>query len=49
MQVVVRAVIEREVPQLDEGVLAWGNYEVSGTETRRIGNATQEFMIEVAP
>ncbi|NLW49480.1 MAG: fibronectin type III domain-containing protein [Candidatus Brocadiaceae bacterium] len=47
--VVLRALIERDVPILDEGALAWGNYTVTSTERRRVGSAVQEFTIDVAP
>jgi len=46
-QVVVSALIEREVPQLDETALSWGNYKVLSTSTERVGAATQAFVIAV--
>ena len=49
VQVVVRAVIEREVPELDEVGLSWGTYKVTGTPTRHVGSTTQEFTVEVVP
>jgi hypothetical protein len=49
VQVVVQAVIEREVPVMDEAALAWGNYKTTGTTKVHVGSTTQEFTIEVAP
>ncbi len=48
-EVAVTALIDREVPQLDENILSWGNYKVVGTSTERIGTATQRFVIKVSP
>jgi hypothetical protein len=46
-EVVVNAVIERELRSLDEKVLAWGNEKVISTSTERVGVATQKFVLEV--
>jgi hypothetical protein len=46
-EVVVTARIEREVRNLDEKVLAWGNEKVLSTSIERVGVATQNFVIVV--
>jgi len=45
--VVITAVIDRQVRQLDEHSLSWGQYKLVGTSTERVGAATQEFVIFV--
>jgi hypothetical protein len=47
VEVVVTAVIDREVPQLDENALSWGLYKAVGQSTERVGTATQRFTIDV--
>jgi hypothetical protein len=47
VEVAVTATINREVRQLDEKVLAWGNEKVLSTTVGRVGAATQKFVIEV--
>ena len=47
VEVAVTARIEREVRNLDEKILAWGNEKVLSTSTERIGAATQTFVITV--
>ena len=46
-EVKVAALVEREVRNLDEKTLAWGNEKVLSTRVERAGAATQEFVIEV--
>jgi hypothetical protein len=46
-EVVVAARIERQVRNLDEKVLVWGNEKVLSTIMERVGAATQKFFIEV--
>ena len=46
-EVVVTAVIDREVRKLDEPTLKWGNEKVVATGTERVGAAEQRFVIEV--
>lgn len=46
-EVVVSAKIEREVRKLDEPTLKWGNEKVLSVAKERVGDATQEFVIEV--
>ncbi len=48
-EVVVTAVIDREVPKLDDNALSWGVYTVLGQTTERVGAATQRFTLEVGP
>lgn len=45
--VVVAIRLEREVRQLDEPVLAWGNEKVLSTSIECVGAATQDFTITV--
>jgi hypothetical protein len=47
--VVVTATIDREVRRLDPRALSWGLEKVVSTGTRRVGVATQQFTIDVAP
>jgi hypothetical protein len=47
VEVVVTARIERNVRNLDEKALAWGNEKVLSTSTERVGAATQKFVIVV--
>lgn len=47
VEVVVSARIEREVRNLDEKVLAWGNEKVLSTSVESVGAATQKFVIDV--
>lgn len=46
-EVIVTAVIDRQVRQLEEGALSWGQYKEVGTSTERVGAATQRFSIDV--
>ncbi|KPK63521.1 MAG: hypothetical protein AMK73_05140, partial [Planctomycetes bacterium SM23_32] len=48
-EVVISATADREVRQVDVVKMSWGQEEVVGTTTERVGTATQEFTIEVAP
>ncbi len=45
--VVVTVTIDREVRELDEGKLGWGQESVVGTSIERVGSDTQRFAIEV--
>jgi hypothetical protein len=45
--VTVAATVEREVRKLDEGALKWGNEKVVSTTTEKVGDATQQFVIDV--
>jgi hypothetical protein len=47
--VVVTATIDREVRKLDTRSLSWGLEKIVSTGTQRVGVATQQFTIEVAP
>jgi hypothetical protein len=47
--IVVTATIDREVRRRDEGALRWGVEKTLSTSTQRLGVATQEFALEVAP
>ncbi len=47
-EVVVTATIDMEVPQLNERDLSWGNYTVVSTSVKRVGTATQKFVIDVS-
>jgi hypothetical protein len=47
VEVVVTARIERNVRNLDEKTLAWGNEKVLSESTERVGAAIQEFVIVV--
>ncbi|MCX7046984.1 MAG: Ig domain-containing protein, partial [Candidatus Sumerlaeota bacterium] len=47
VEVAVTAAIRREVRNLDEKTLAWGNEKVLSTSTAQVGAATQKFIIEV--
>jgi hypothetical protein len=49
VQVIVQASIDRDVPVVDEAVLAWGNYKATGTTKVHVGDSSQEFTIDVAP
>ena len=46
-EVVLTAAIDRQVRQLDERSLSWGQYKVVGTSIERVGTATQQFVIDV--
>lgn len=46
-EVSVSAVLEREVRTLDEKALVWGREKVLSAGTKRVGTATQKFIIEV--
>ena len=48
-EVAVTAIIDREVRKLDDTRLGWGQEQVIGTVTERVGAATQEFVIDVGP
>jgi hypothetical protein len=45
--VIVTAVIDRQVRKLDEAVLRWGNEKVLSVDTERVGMASQQFAIDV--
>jgi hypothetical protein len=47
--VIVRASIETESRILDERQLSWGVEKVVARTTKKVGTATQEFVIDVAP
>jgi len=47
VQVIVGAVIDREVRVLDERRLSWGRERVVEVKTERVGTATQRFVINV--
>jgi hypothetical protein len=47
--VIVTATIDRKVWRLDGRALSWGIEKTVSTRTQRVGAATQEFMIDVAP
>jgi hypothetical protein len=47
VEVAVTATIDREVRNLDEKVLVWGNEKVLSTATEPVGTATQKFVIDV--
>lgn len=47
VDVTVISTIDRQVRQLDEKALVWGNEKILSTATERVGNATQQFVIEV--
>jgi hypothetical protein len=47
VEVVLTARIEREVRNLDEKALVWGNEKVLSTSMERVGAATQKFVIDV--
>ncbi len=46
-KVAVNARIEREVRNLDEKALVWGNEKVLSTTQERVGASTQRFVIDV--
>lgn len=46
-EVLVTALIERQVRNLDEPTLKWGNEKVLSLETQQVGTATQQFFIDV--
>jgi hypothetical protein len=46
-EVMVTATIDRQVRLLDEKALVWGREKVLSTTTKRIGTATQKFVIDV--
>lgn len=45
----VTATIERGTRKLDAALLSWGIEKVLSTDTKRVGVATQQFTINVAP
>ena len=47
-EVVVTAVIDREVREVDETLMKWGRERVVSTRTERVGTATQRFVIKIA-
>jgi len=47
VEVAVTATIDREVRNLDEKALVWGNEKVLSTTTERVGTTTQKFVIDV--
>ena len=46
-EVTITAVIDRQVRLLDEKALVWGREKVLRTTTKRVGTATQRFVIDV--
>ena len=46
-EVLVTALIEREVRNLDEKTLAWGNEKLLSTRVERVGAASQKFILSV--
>jgi len=46
-EIVVGVCIQREVRNLDEKVLAWGNEKLLSTNLERVGAATQKFTLSV--
>ena len=46
-EVEIAVTIDRQVRNLDEKTLAWGNEKVVSTNTDRVGTATQKFVIDV--
>jgi hypothetical protein len=46
-EVVVTAVIDRNIRKLDEARLVWGQEKVLSEDTERVGEATQRFLIDV--
>ncbi len=46
-EVVVAVAIDREVRELDQKVLVWGNEKVLSTGIERVGEAVQQFIIDV--
>ena len=48
-EVVVSAVIDRQIRKLDEATLKWGQEKIASTTTERVGETRQPFVIEVAP
>jgi hypothetical protein len=47
--IAVTATIEREVRNLDERALSWGQEKTLSTSTQRVGKATQMFSLEIGP
>lgn len=47
--VTVTATIDREVRELDERALSWGQEKTLSTNTQRVGKDTQTFTLEIAP
>ena len=47
VDVAVTVTIDREVRQLDPKVLIWGNEKILATTTKKVGTATQKFVIDV--
>jgi hypothetical protein len=45
--ITLTATIDRQVRQLDEKALTWGNEKVLATTTERVGSTSQTFVIEV--
>jgi hypothetical protein len=46
-EVTVTVTIDRQVRQLDEAILRWGNEKVLAVDAERVGMATQQFVIDV--
>jgi len=46
-EIVVNAVINRNVRELDESKLIWGQEKILSQRVERVGEATQKFVIEV--
>jgi hypothetical protein len=49
VDVIVSAMIDREVRKLDERALSWGQEKALSTARQRVGKATQMFTLEIAP
>lgn len=47
-EIVVSALLERDVRRLDEGALRWGIEKVTSSGTENVGSASQSFTIEVS-
>jgi hypothetical protein len=46
-EVEVKAVIDRELRNLDEKALSWGNEKILSTNIEQVGGASQDFTIQV--
>ena len=49
VEVIVSAMIDREVRKLDERALSWGQEKMLSTARQRVGKAAQMFTLEIAP
>ncbi|MCX8038386.1 MAG: fibronectin type III domain-containing protein [Candidatus Sumerlaeia bacterium] len=49
VEVEVAVALRREVRQLDEKTLAWGNEKVLSTSVLTVGSATQKFVLVIRP